>query len=213
MHPKVMIFDFDGTIADTHHFMVEICNQLAPEYGYDPIPPEAVEVLRDRSAREVIEHLKVPVLKIPAIVARAKRIFHEGISRVQLIDGMHDTLHELHRHGVQLGILSSNDQKNIETFLCNHDIHVFDFIYSARTIWGKHHSLRKLIRKHNFDVAEVLYVGDESRDIVAARQSRIPSVAGAWGCNSHGHLSGENPDHLLTDPHELLELCRTSSTE
>jgi phosphoglycolate phosphatase len=207
MHPSVMIFDFDGTIADTHHYMVEICNRLAPEYGYDPIPPEDVEQLRDRSARELIEHLRVPIVKIPAIITKAKRLFHEGIEGVKLIEGMHDVLHELHRRGVQLGILSSNDQKNIETFLRNHDIHVFDFTYSARTIWGKHHSLKKLMRRHHFDAADVLYIGDESRDIVSARHSRTTSVAVAWGCNSREHLAEESPDHLLTDPRELLELC------
>ena len=207
MQPSVIIFDFDGTIADTHHYMVEICNQLAPEYGYDTIPQDAIEALRDKSALELIEHLKIPFVKIPSIVAKAKRIFHEGIADVKLIDGMHDVLHELHRRGVQIGVLSSNDQKNIETFLLNHDIHVFDFIYSARTIWGKHHSLKKVIRKHQFDADSVLYVGDESRDIVAARQSKVRSVAVSWGCNSRGHLAEESPDYLFDEPSQLLEFC------
>ena len=103
MQPSVIIFDFDGTIADTHHYMVEICNQLAPEYGYDTIPQDAIEALRDKSVLELIEHLRIPFIKIPSIVAKAKRIFHDGIADVKLIDGMHDVLHELHRRGVQIG--------------------------------------------------------------------------------------------------------------
>ena len=210
MKPSVMIFDFDGTIADTHHYMVEICNRLAPEYGYDSIPRDDIEALRDKSALELIEHLKIPMIKIPTIVAKAKRIFHEGIGHVELIEGMHNVLHELHRRGVTLGILSSNDQKNIETFLHLHDIHIFDFIYSARTIWGKHHSLRKLLRQHHFAADDVVYIGDESRDIVSARHAKICSVGVSWGCNSHGRLAEESPDHLLSKPHELLALCACS---
>jgi phosphoglycolate phosphatase len=204
---KVYIFDFDGTIADTHHYMVEICNRLAPEFGYNPIPAADVEALRDKSALEMIEHLKVPIIKIPAIVAKAKRTFHEAIDKVELIQGMHDALHELHRRGIQLGILSSNDQRNIETFLQNHDIHVFDFIYSARTIWRKHRSLKKVIKKHDFDVDTVVYIGDESRDIAAAREAKVRSAAVSWGCNSYTHLQAEKPDYLLSEPNQLLSIC------
>jgi len=207
MHPRVLIFDFDGTIADTHHFMVEICNRLAPEFGYNPIPLADIERLRDKSAHELILHLKVPMFKIPAIVAKAKRVFHDGIADIALIGGMHDVLHELHRRGARLGILSSNDKKNIETFLSNHDIHVFDFVHSSRTIWGKHHSLQKVIRQQHLEPANVLYIGDESRDIAAARQARVSSVAVAWGCNSHMMLAQEEPDYLFTSPAELLTLC------
>jgi phosphoglycolate phosphatase len=207
MHSTTMIFDFDGTIADTHHFMVDICNQLAPVYGYNPIPSDDIERLRDKSARELIEHLKIPMLKVPAIVTKAKHIFHDGIAGVSLIEGMHDVLHTLHARGVKLGILSSNDRKNIDAFLINHDIHVFDFIHGARTIWGKHHSLKKMLRQQHLEASSVFYVGDETRDVVCARQANVASVAVSWGCNSSKRLSDESPDHLLEKPNELLTLC------
>lgn len=175
MQTPVMIFDFDGTVADTHHYMVEICNRLAPEFGFDPIPDADIERLRDKSAQELILHLKVPTLKIPAIVARAKRLFHEGIAGVALVDGMHDVLHTLHRRGVQLGILSSNEQQNIETFLRNHDVGVFDFIHSARTIWGKHHSLKKLMRGRHIDPRAV-YMSATKR-VTSKRRVRRKSAA------------------------------------
>jgi phosphoglycolate phosphatase-like HAD superfamily hydrolase len=210
MQTPVMIFDFDGTIADTHHYMVALCNRLAPEFGYDLIPQEDIEALRDKSAIEIIQHLQIPMLKVPSIVRKAKRLFRDGISTIKLIDGMHDALHDLQRDGVRLGILSSNDRENIETFLDLHDIHVFDFIQGARTIWGKHHSLRKLIAREKIDSSSVYYVGDESRDVAAARQAHVISVAVAWGCNSHQHLVAANPDHLLSAPSELPALCRGS---
>jgi phosphoglycolate phosphatase len=207
MHTPVMIFDFDGTIADTHHYMVAICNELAPQFGYDPIPPEDVEALRDKSALELIEHLHIPMMKIPSIVRRAKQRFSEGIEEVKLIDDMYEVLHELHGRGVKLGILSSNDRKNIDAFLDRHDIHIFDFVHSARTIWRKHHSLRKVLARYELDKESVFYVGDESRDVVSARHVQVASVAVSWGCNSHQHLADAHPDHLLQSPRELLALC------
>ncbi len=206
MSDKILIFDFDGTIADTHHYIIKIANELAPEYGFKPIEWEEAESLRDKTAKEIISHLGVPVLKIPAILSRAKRIFHEGINDVKLIDGLHDVLHELHSRGFLMGIVSSNTADNIEHFLENHDLRVFDFLHSTTKIWSKHHSLAKLIKSRGFAHEDVLYIGDETRDISAARKCGIKSVAVSWGYNSRKALAADNPDYLLEKPAELLEL-------
>ncbi len=201
-----MIFDFDGTIADTHHYIIKIANEIGPEYGFRHIEPEEVESLRDLSAKEMISHLGVPILKIPAILTRAKRIFHDGIKDVQLIDGLHNVLHELHHRGVLMGIVSSNAANNIEHFLENHDLKIFDFLHSTTKIWSKHHSLTKLIKSRGFAHKDVLYIGDETRDISAARKCGISSVAVSWGYNSRKALAADNPDFLLENPAELLSL-------
>ncbi len=207
MSDTILIFDFDGTIADTHHYIVHIANRLAPEYGYKQMEWEDVEGLRDKTAREMIEHLGVPMLKVPAILARAKREFHKGIDDVHLIDGLHDVLHDLHGRGVLMGIVSSNAAKNIERFLSNHDLNIFDFLHSTTKIWSKHHSLEKLIKQRGFAREHVFYVGDETRDISAARKSGLQSVSVAWGYNSAKALSAHNPDYLVETPAELLQFA------
>jgi HAD superfamily hydrolase (TIGR01549 family) len=206
MADNILIFDFDGTIADTHHYIIKIANSLAPEYGFKKIDWEEAEAVRDKTAKEIISYLGVPILKIPAILTRAKRIFHDGINDVKLIDGLHDVLHELHRRKILMGIVSSNDADNIEHFLDNHDLKVFDFLHSTTKIWSKHHSLAKLIKSRKFDKEKVLYIGDETRDISAARKCGIRSVAVSWGYNSHKTLAADAPDYILEKPAELLEL-------
>lgn len=206
MSEKIFIFDFDGTIADTHHFIVKIANELAPEYGYKTIDWDEVEALRDKTAKEIISHLGVPVLKIPAILSRAKLIFNQRVDDVQLIDGLHDVLHELHNRGFLMGIVSSNAADNIERFLKNHDLKVFDFLHSTVKIWSKHHSLAKLIKSRKFEHDKVLYIGDETRDISAAKKCGIRSVAVTWGYNSRKALAANTPDFLVESPPQLLEL-------
>jgi len=208
MAEEILIFDFDGTIADTHHYIIKIGNSLAPEYGFKKIEWDEAEALRDKTAKEIISHLGVPVLKIPAILAKAKRIFNDGIKDVKLIDGLHDVLHELHSRKVLMGIVSSNAADNIEQFLENHDLRVFDFLHSTTKIWSKHHSLAKLIKSKKFDRKKVLYIGDETRDITAARKCGIRSVAVSWGYNSHKTLAADSPDYMLKTPPELLQLIK-----
>ncbi len=207
MSDTVLIFDFDGTIADTHHYIVHIANRLAPEYGYRQMEWEDVEGLRDKTAKEMIEYLGVPLLKVPAILARAKHEFHKGIEKVKLIEGLHDVLHELHDRGVLMGIVSSNAAKNIESFLTNHDLKIFDFLHSTTKIWSKHHSLEKLIKQRKFPREHVYYVGDETRDISAAKKSGVHGVSVTWGYNSAKALAADSPDHLLEAPAELLQFA------
>ncbi len=207
MSDAILIFDFDGTIADTHHYAVHIANRLAPEYGYRQMEWEDVERLRDKTAKEIIEHLGVPILKIPAILARAKHEFHKGIDDVHLIDGLHDVLHELHRLGVLMGIVSSNAAKNIDRFLSNHDLKIFDFLHGTKRVWSKHHSLEKLIKRRGFERERVFYVGDETRDISAAKKSGVRGVSVTWGYNSAKVLSEHSPDYLIETPSELLQFA------
>ena len=126
-----LIFDFDGTIADTHHYIVEISNRLAKEFHYAKIRPEEVAQLKDKTVKEVISHLDVPLMKIPAIVARAKKEFHKDIANLEPFDGLKDILHRLKEAGIQIGILSSNASGNIKKFLEYHhlDILIYKLLY------------------------------------------------------------------------------------
>jgi phosphoglycolate phosphatase-like HAD superfamily hydrolase len=206
MSDKIFIFDFDGTIADTHHYIIKIANQLAPQYGFKKIPWEDVEMLRDKTAKEMIAHLSVPLLKIPAILAHAKRIFHDGIDQIGLIEGLHDALHTIAGKSVTMGIVSSNNRKNIERFLKNHDLEIFDFLQSTTKIWSKNHTIAKLIKSHGFNKSDVIYIGDETRDISAARKSGIRCIAVTWGYNSRRALEADKPDFLADRPEELLDI-------
>lgn len=201
-----MIFDFDGTIADTYHYIIKIANQLAPLYGFKEIPQNDIEKLHDKTAKEIISHLKVPILKIPAILNHAKRIFLDGIDQIKLTDDLHDVLHKIADTKTTMGIVSSNNRKNIERFLHNHDLNIFSFIHSTTKIWSKNHSIAKLIKTKGFNRDNVVYIGDETRDIIAARKCSIRCIAITWGYNSENALANESPDFIARKPTDLLDI-------
>lgn len=206
----VLIFDFDGTIADTYHYIVRISNMLAPEFNYSLIRPDEVDELRGKTVKEVIRYLKVPILKIPALVARGKKEFLKDISQVQPAQGLSDVLHELKRCGIRMGILSSNTAVNIAQFLESHKLaEVFDFIHSTFMIWSKNISIRKILMTENLRADEVVYVGDEVRDILAARKAGVRCASVTWGYNSTVPLEAHEPDYLFSRPDELLQFCPT----
>lgn len=202
----ILIFDFDGTIADTFHYLIEITNRLSSEFGFKKIETHEIAKLKDKSVQEAIRHLGIPFLKIPMIVARAKKELHKEITRVKPTEGLKDILQQFKLLGFKMGILTSNSLKNVTGFLKNNELELFDFIRATPKIWSKNRSLKALINEKQLNCSQVTYIGDETRDIVAAGKAGIRSVAVTWGYNSHKALRAHHPDHLIHSPQELLQL-------
>ena len=204
----VLIFDFDGTIADTLHFLIEIINRLSDEFGFKTIETSEIAKLKDKSVGEVIRHLNIPLLKVPMIAAKARKELHKEIASVKPAEGLKDMLQQLKSLGVKMGILTSNSLKNVTGFLKNNELDLFDFVHTTPKIWGKNRSLKTLIHENQLDLLQVIYVGDETRDIIAAQKAGIRSVAVTWGYNSSKALHAHHPDHVILNPQELLQLLK-----
>ena len=204
---KVIIFDFDGTIADTYDAIVEITNGLSSEFGYQPVEASELVQLKNMSSQEIIKQSKLSIFKIPFLLKRVKEDLAEKIGQLKPIPGIESSLLELKQQGYRLGIITSNSQENVVTFLINNGLSsLFDFIYSGTTLFGKHRVIQKALKQHQITADSVLYVGDETRDIIAAQKSKIKMVAVGWGFNSALVLSQYHPDFLIEQPPELLKV-------
>ncbi|MBD2302930.1 HAD-IA family hydrolase [Nostoc sp. FACHB-87] len=209
MTQKVIVFDFDGTIADTVDALVGIANRLATEFGYKQITPEQLAHLRNLTSREIIKYSGVSLLKIPFLLRKVKSELKNKIHEFQPIPGIKEALTELKDHGYQLGIITSNSKENVTAFLNNHELdNLFDFIYSGVTIFGKTTIINNLLKQKQLSTQAVIYVGDETRDIEASKKANIKVVAVTWGFNSPEVLLKQKPDFLINHPSELLDVIQ-----
>ena len=209
MTQKVIIFDFDGTIADTVDALVTIANRLALEFGYVPINSQELVLLRNLTAREIIKYSGVSLFKIPFMVIKVKGELKHKIPELTPIEGINAALIELHNQGYHLGIITSNSQENVNQFLKFHNLdYLFDFIYSGVTIFGKTTIINNVLRQKQFKPEVVIYVGDETRDVESAKKANIKVVAVSWGFNSSEALGKQNPDFLIHHPCELLAVIK-----
>ena len=202
----VLIFDFDGTIANTFHYLLRIGNRLSEEFNFNKIDPDEIKDMKDKNVRETIQHLNIPLLKIPMIVAKAKKELHKEIDSVEPIKDLKEILLQLKSLGYKMGILTSNSSKNVTGFLENNGLNFFDFICTTSKIWSKNWGLKTLMDEHGLELSEVIYVGDETRDIKAAKKAGIRSAAVTWGYNSCKILAAQNPDYLIHSPKEFFQL-------
>ena len=131
----------------------------------------------------------------------------EEMHHLQPFPGIPKALHELHASGFQLGIVTSNSEQNVISWLHDHDIRqYFKFIHSAPNYFGKAKTLQKIIKMNKLDREKVYYIGDETRDIDAAIQCSISSIAVTWGKKKKKIISEHNPHYLVRWPKDILPL-------
>lgn len=203
---KIIFFDFDGTIADSFSEMMEIFNEVADNYGYVKIAKEDTILLRNLSSRDLIKKFAISKWKLPFVIRKAKKIFSQRLLTIPMVDGMRESLEKLKDKNYSLGILTSNSKKNVRDFLERQDVDVFDSVFSESSLFGKDKALKKIMRRYELDPKNVVYVGDETRDIEAAKKSGVTSVAVCWGFNAKEILEKYEPDHIMNKPDDLLKI-------
>ncbi|MGP1382795.1 MAG: HAD-IA family hydrolase [Thainema sp.] len=207
----VIIFDFDGTIADTLDAIVAITNRLATKYRYPMVTSHDVKQLQGLSTQQIIRHSGLSIFQFARLVRRVRRELNASIESIQPIAQLEPVLRELaHEH--RLGIVTSNSAQNVQRFLVRHQLtEQFSFIYSGTTLFGKAKVLRRVLRQYQIKPTHVFYVGDETRDVEAAKVLPINMIAVAWGFNTPEILQAHQPDFLIYSPSELLKLMKSRS--
>ncbi len=202
--PKLLVFDFDGTIADTFDAAVMILNKLAGEFGFRGLSPTDLERARDMRTRQLMRFLGIPTRKMSRLARRGSEELHACIHSIQPLAGMPEALRELQALGYSLGIITSNTEVNVQIFLRSHGLEFFDFVRCSSKLLGKARMIRSVIRRQHVRAAEILFVGDETRDIEAAKKVGIRMAAVTWGYNSRRSLEAMKPDFVFENPGELV---------
>jgi len=204
--PQWVVFDFDGTIADTFLEGFRILNTLAEEFGFQKLPMDELDGARDFSTRDLIKKLGIPKMKLHRISKRGTELMTDHISEIKPCAGMLDLVRDLHQRGYRLGILTSNSETNVSAFLKKNDIEVFEFIKSSSKLLGKSSVIRHILKDRKLQPNDILFVGDEIRDIEAAQETGIHMAAVTWGYNSPTVIKASTPDYLFDAPQQIADL-------
>lgn len=206
MNYDLVIWDFDGTLADTLSDAVTIYNDLARKHGLLPI--EEGDAPRDMTIVEFVRAHRIPYRKVPFLMAEFLNIQKQAAEPPHVFPGITGVVRELNHAGTRLGIVSSNDSETIARCLQQDGLsECFEFTVGCSRLFGKHRALRKAVRDAGVPGQRTLYVGDEVRDITAAHRVGIRIAAVTWGLNSAALLHRFEPDYEIDDAGKLLEIC------
>ena len=200
---KEIIFDFDGTIADSFGVMREIFEEHKKEFGFEKFGDEELKIYREQGVASLIKERKIPILKVLKIIRVGKKLMNQKIMSVKPFEDISEVLLELKKRGLVLGIISTNGEKNIKDFLKINKIDVFDYVVGKGSLFGKTRVIKNILKTRKLNKEEVLYIGDEVRDIEACKKIGIKIAAVTWGFSDEKLLKKNKPDFLIRNLNQL----------
>ena len=211
--PRAILFDLDGTLADTAPDLAAAINLMRTRAGLAPTPYEVLRPTASAGARGMIaasygvapgesgyEPLKTGFLdNYEAALAVESRLF----------DGIPLLLEGLTALGLQWGVVTNKAARFTDPLIKQIGLGSAGCVISGDTMaHPKPHPapLLEAARRLNLAPEQCWYVGDDLRDIQAGRAAGMRTIACAWGyCGPVEPLSW-NADYLLETPAALLEL-------
>ncbi len=208
---KCLVCDFDGTVANTFDQAVRIFNDLALEHGFRQVQESEIDRVRGMTLGQFLRFGKIPKRRLPGLLMAGRSKLASEADQIKPIEGMAEVLDVARTQLRFIGILTSNSEHNVRTFTKSRSMDIFDFVSSVPKLSGKAKYLKAIMMTFSLAPHEVLFIGDELRDIKAGKKARVPVGAVTWGFNSSQLLKAAGPDYIFENPAQLLEVLNPES--
>ncbi len=203
MERDLMIFDFDGTLADTSELFLRSFDEAAERHRFQPFDRVNAAHVRTLDAMGVLAHHGVPLWKLPVITLSMRRAMEDGIGEVRMFDGVADELQKLKRHGAVLALLTSNSEGNVLQVLGEETMGLFSDAACGTSVFGKRAKLNRLLRSARTPASRAILIGDEVRDCEAAQLCSVAFGAVGWGYTDLSALISAGAEVSFTRVGEL----------
>jgi phosphoglycolate phosphatase len=180
-------------------------NEAARRFGFRQVSQAEIEALRELGNREIVRFFRIPAWKMPAIARYVRGRMAEEADQIALFDGVPLMLEALKGRGVRIAVVSSNGEANIRRILGD-AAHLVDDFDCGAGLFGKAKRFRRVIRRSRVSPADTVCVGDETRDIEAAKAVGASSAAVTWGYARTSVLETFAPTVLVDEMAALARL-------
>ncbi|MGM9927066.1 MAG: HAD-IA family hydrolase [Bacillus sp. (in: firmicutes)] len=196
---KYVIFDFDGTLANSKEVATKVLHQLADDYQFPKIDLEQIASLQGYA--ESVEQFE-------RIAEQFYKRYKESLHEIHLFDGIKEMLQQLHDSGKLLAVISSNEESNIRAYFQKQEIAFISEVYTSSNLLGKDIMIDRFCEKHQIDKREVIYVGDELRDLRACKKSGVDMIWVRWGFGSEAQVQHEGPTYYAETPNDIIDFTK-----
>jgi len=202
---RLVIFDFDGTLADSVEWFYRVLNEVARRYRFRETTPEEREELRRQTPLQILDSLGVPKWKVPIIAQHLRGLAAQNLNQIEIYGWVAQLLGELKDQGLYLAVVTSNTEENVRAILAD-SAALIDVYETGSSLFGKSAKFKRVLKQFKLSAAQAISVGDEVRDVDAARRVGIDSIAVGWGLSHPDALTAAKASALATTHHELSAL-------
>lgn len=183
MKPRLLIFDFDGTLADTFPVLTDAFDGAAQRYRFRPLDRGNRDALRAMDARAVMRHHGIAAWKLPLVARHMRLAVRRDIARIRLFDGVPAALRALADAGIALALVTSNARANVLAVLGPANAALFARLECGVSLFGKPAKINQVLLRCGVPAGAAMLIGDELRDAEAAARAGVRFGAVAWGFN------------------------------
>ena len=196
MRYPLVIFDFDGTLADSFPWVLRTVDEVADRFKFRRLREGELDELRFCDAREVMKRLGVPRWKVPMIARYVRTRMAQDVHQINLFPGAGAVIEQLADAGLSLAVVSANGEPTIRTVLGDHARRI-TAISGGVSLFGKRGKLLRMSRLTGMDPRQAIVIGDELRDLNAAKAARMAFGAVSWGLTRAEALEAGQPAALF----------------
>ncbi len=206
---KIAVFDFDGVIVDSRKAIFEVMNEIAK---LKKVPFLKKEELLNYSTKQLLKRLKIRWYEIPRYYKLARKIVNLNKDKIVIEAQILEMFQNVNLDKIIFIILSSNSKILISEFVAKHLYEIkFTEIIGDVSLFKKSRKIKQVMKKYEVNKKDIIYIGDEVRDIHAAKKANIQSIAVLWGKENETLLSKENPTFIVKTGIELSHLLNDFS--
>jgi phosphoglycolate phosphatase-like HAD superfamily hydrolase len=207
-----IVLDFDGTLADTKQLLMEIANQMAVKYGWRRVDEPTFRRLRKGTIRQALAWFGIPLHKVPMLFVEGRRRLKQRVPEIHIFPELAQVVAALHAQGHSLYVVSANDPAIIAQVLESEQLASYFSDILHAPLMQKARVVKRLVRKQRIPLEQLWLVGDEQRDINAAKRVGAHSIAVTWGLQDAAVLESLNPDAMAQKPGDILKIIDHSSS-
>jgi phosphoglycolate phosphatase len=200
------ILDFDGVLADSAPWLLRNLSGFLGRHGLPPVSDAELERLRGLPNREIVRQLGVPFWRLPAMARDMRALMADHAGEIPLFAGADAFLAGLSAAKLRVALVSSNAEATVRNILGERHARCVTRFACGASLFGKARIFRRVVHAEGVRQDRVLVIGDETRDMEAARQAGLACAAVTWGYATTAALAACGPDHLAAGFDELAAL-------
>ena len=207
---KLLIFDFDGTLADTTSHILNCIKKCIIKFNLRRLSNEDLAVYSGATLSEAMQELGATEEQLQEIKSYYTSIFFEDVSDIHLYKHVAQVLNELKNNGYTLAVATNRRRKMITLLLDLLGISsVFDKIVCETDVNNKKPNadmVKLILEELNYTKDETLVLGDTKYDILMSKNANCKSCYVCYSTETDDSIISLHPDLVIHDFQELIRL-------